>query len=160
MRKILAGTVFLVASSTAFAEAPGGPNCGWGNMMFEGQSGGGPHFLASTTNGTSGNQTFGMTSGTNGCSTDGTLTYGGDSMANAAEIMDEFSEDVARGYGEALNAMAVMIGVEQQDRSTFAQVMHENFATIFPSEDVTAEQALTAVNTIMKSDSRLTKYAV
>jgi len=160
MKRTIAGTVLLIASSTAFAEAPGGPDCGWGNMLFEGQSGGGPHFLASTTNGTSGNKTFGMTSGTNGCSLDGTLTYGGNSIASAAEIMDEFSEDVARGHGDALNAVAVMIGVEQQDRATFAQVMHENFTTIFPNEDVTAEQALTAVNTAMKNDPRLTKYAV
>jgi hypothetical protein len=38
-------------------------------MLFEGQRGTPAHFLASTTNGTSGNATFGMTSGTNGCST-------------------------------------------------------------------------------------------
>ena len=160
MKKCLAGTVLLIASSAAFAEAPGGPDCGWGNLLFEGQSGGGPHFLASTTNGSTGNQTFGMTSGTNGCSVDGTLTYGGNSLADASAIMDEFSEDVARGHGDALNAVAVMIGVEQQDRDTFAQVMHENFITIFPSEDVTAKQALTSVNAVMKNDPRLAKYAV
>ncbi len=160
MKKCLAGTVLLIASSAVFAEAPGGPDCGWGNMLFDGQSGGGPHFLASTTNGTSGNKTFGMTSGTNGCSTDGTLTYGGNAMINTAAIMDEFSEDVARGHGDALNAVAVMIGVEQQDRDTFARVMHENFTTIFPSENVTAEQALYSVNEIMKNDPLLAKYAV
>ncbi len=160
MKRTLTGTVLLIASSTAFAEAPGGPNCGWGNMLFEGQSGTPSHIVATTTNGTSGNNTFGMTSGTNGCSTDGKLTYGGDAMINTSAIMDEFSEDVARGYGDALNAVAVMIGVEQQDRDTFARVMHENFTTIFPSEDVTAEHALASVNTVMKNDPRLAKYAV
>jgi len=160
MKRAFAGTVLLIASSTAFAEVPGGPDCGWGNMLFKGQSGGGPHIVASTTNGTSGNQTFGMTSGTNGCSTDGTLTYGGDAWINASAMMDEFSEDVAQGHGDALNAVAVIIGVEQQDRDVFAQVMHENFTTIFPNEDVTAEQALASVNTVMKNDPRLAKYAV
>jgi len=160
MKRTLLGTALLIASSTAFAEAPGGPNCGWGNMLFEGQSGGGPHIIASTTNGSTGNQTFGMTSGTNGCSMDGTLTYGGDAWINASAIMDEFSEDVAQGHGDALNAVAVMIGVEQQDREIFARVMHENFTTIFPSEDVTAEQAMASVNAVMKNDPRLEKYAV
>lgn len=160
MKRIFTGTVLLIASSTAFATSPGGPDCGWGNMLFEGQSGLGPHFIATTTNGTSGNKTFGMTSGTNGCSTDEALTYGGNGWISASAIMDEFSEDVAQGHGDALNAVAVIIGVEQQDREIFAQVMHENFTTIFPNEDVTAKQALASVNAVMKNDPRLAKYAV
>jgi len=139
------------------AAAPGGPNCGWGNMLFDGQSGFGPHFLATTTNGTSGNKTFGMTSGTNGCSTNDNLTYGGNSMISS--IMDEFSEDVARGHGEALDAVAVMMGVEKADRDIFAAVVHENFSVIFPNEKVTAEEVTNSLLTVMKSDARLAKYA-
>ena len=159
MKRKLAGIILLSASSTAFAVAPGGPDCGWGNMLYDGKSGLGSHILASTTNGTSGNATFGMTSGTNGCSANGSLSYGGNAWVDASEIMDEFSEDVARGHGDALDAVAVMIGVEQQDRVVFAQVMHENFTTIFPNENVTAEQAMAAVNNLMMNDERLAKYA-
>lgn len=39
MKRILLGTLFTVVSLNAMAEAPGGPNCGWGNMLFEGQRG-------------------------------------------------------------------------------------------------------------------------
>lgn len=49
MKRILLGTLFTVVSLNAMAEAPGGPNCGWGNMLFEGQRGTPAHFLASTT---------------------------------------------------------------------------------------------------------------
>lgn len=162
MKKIL-GCIVLAAASTAmsttaFADAAGGNNCGWGNMLFQGQSGPAPHFLATTTNGTSGNATFGMTSGTNGCSTAGKLTYGGKSLL--AAIMTEFSEDVAAGNGEALNAVAVMMGVEQQDRQTFAEVTHSNFKVIFPSENTTAEEALAALEQVMKSDATLAKYVI
>jgi len=160
MKKSFAGIILLSVSSTAFAEAPGGPDCGWGNMLFDGTSGLGNHVFASTTNGTSGNATFGMTSGTNGCSANGTLTYGGNKMVNLSPIMDEFSEDVARGHGDALNAVAVMIGVEPQDREAFAQTMRENFTVIFPSEDVTANEALNSINIVMKNDERLVKYSV
>ncbi len=156
MKKIITGLVLLSASSVAMADAPGGPNCGWGNMLFEGQSGLGAHFLASTTNGTSGNNTFGMTTGTNGCSTSGTLTYGGASMVGS--IMGEFSEDVARGNGDAMNTVAVIYGVEQQDRDTFAKVMHENFTAIFPSEDVTAAEMISSIEKVMKADATLAKY--
>lgn len=160
MKKSFAGIILLSASSTAFAVSPGGPDCGWGNMLFDGTSGLGNHVFASTTNGTSGNATFGMTSGTNGCSANGTLTYGGGSIVNLSPIMDELTEDVARGQGDALDAVAVMIGVEPQDRDAFADALHENFAVIFPSEDVTSGEALYSINSVMKNDERLVKYAV
>jgi len=153
----MTGAILLAASSSAFAVAPGGPGCGWGNMLFEGDSG--PvHFLATTTNGTSGNKTFGMTSGTNGCAMDGSLTYGGESMLGS--IMDEFSQDVAMGQGEALNAVAVLLGVAPKDRQTFAEVTHENFNVIFPSENTTAKEVLDSLQGVMKADSRLAKYTI
>jgi hypothetical protein len=157
MKKVLAGIAMMGMSSAAFAVAPGGDSCGWGNMILDGQSGLGAHIVASITNGTSGNATFGMTTGTNGCSANGTLTYGGKSMLGS--IMGEFSEDVARGEGEALNAVAVAYGIEQADRATFAQVMHENFAVIFSSESVTAAEVTASIDSIIKTDARLAKYA-
>ena len=122
MRKelLLAATLTL-GSGVAMAEAPGGSGCGWGNLLFDGKSGTAPHVLGATTNEVLGNNTFGMTSGTNGCSTDGTLTYGGGSMMSS--IMDEFSEDVARGHGEALDAVAVMMGIEKGDRDIFERLL-------------------------------------
>ena len=156
MRKTIISIALLGASSSVMAAAPGGPDCGWGNLLFDGQSGYVPHFLATTTNDTSGNKTLGMTSGTNGCSVDGALTYGGVSLLGS--IMGEFSEDVARGDGEALNAVAVMYGVDQQDRAAFASAMHANFQTIFPSEDVTAAEVMASMNKIMKADAQLAKY--
>ena len=119
MKKLLLGTLLVAVSSAALAEAPGGPNCGWGNMLFKGQRGMASHFVASTTNGTSGNATFGMTSGTNGCSTNGTLTYGGKPMLVVSNMMDELSEDMAKGQGEALTTYAVVLGVAPQDRAYF-----------------------------------------
>ena len=108
MKRILIGTVLAAASMNVFAVAPGGPGCGWGNMLFEGQSGLPSHLIASITNGTSGNATFGMTSGTNGCDTSGRLAYNGKPMLVLSSIMSELSEDVARGEGEALTTYAVV----------------------------------------------------
>ena len=156
MNKVIAGLILLSASSVANAGAAGGSGCGWGQALFEGQSGPAPHVLGLTTNGTSGNNTFGVTTGTNGCSSDGTLTYGGQNVVSS--IMNEFSEDVARGEGDALNTVAVVYGVEQQDRDTFAKVMHENFAVLFPNEDVTADEMMASIEEVMKADARLSKY--
>ena len=159
MKRIIAGLALLSASSVAMAEAPGGPNCGWGNLLFEGQTGLGSHWLAwFSNNAITSNNTLGMTSGTNGCSSSGTLTYGGKSMISS--IMGEFSEDVAVGEGDAMNTVAVIYGIEKQDRETFAKVMHENFVVIFPTEDVTADEMMASMEKIMKADATLSKYIV
>jgi len=159
MKRIIAGLVLLSASSVAMAGAAGGDaGCGWGNALFKGSSGTASHVMAAITNATFGNNTFGMTTGTNGCSTSGTLGYGGTSAVSA--IMNEFSEDVARGEGDALNTVAVLYGVEPADRDTFAQVMHENFAVLFPSEDVTADEMIASIEEVMKADPVLSKYII
>ena len=159
IKKLICSTALLVASSGAYATAPGGDGCGWGNMLFEGQSGPAPHILGATTNeALTGNATFGMTSGTNGCKTDGKLTYGGKSMISS--IMDRFSEDVAQGSGEALDAVAVIYNIAPEDRATFAEVTHENFKVIFPTAQVTADDVISSLETVMKADARLAKYVI
>ncbi|MAY38946.1 MULTISPECIES: DUF3015 domain-containing protein [Spongiibacter] len=158
MKKVLIASAFLAASSASFAVAPGGPNCGWGNMLFSGQSGLPAHLVASITNGTSGNASFGMTSGTNGCSANGTLTYGGKSMVNLGQIMDEFSEDVAMGDGEALTAVAVSMGIAEEDRALFKQTLHSNFDSLFPAANVDAEAVMGSIVSLMKQDATLSKY--
>ena len=159
MKRILLGSILLSSSALTFAVAPGGPNCGWGNMLFEGQAGLPSHVVASITNGTSGNGTFGMTSGTNGCSADGTLTYGGKSMLNVGIMMDEFTEDVAQGDGEVLSALAVSLGIVPEDRAIFKDAMHSNFDQLFPSDSVVTEQVVATMFDIMKNNERLAKYA-
>ncbi|TYK66771.1 DUF3015 family protein [Colwellia echini] len=163
MKKLLITSTFLAASTlstSVLAVAPGSATCGWGNLLFEGQSGTPSHVLAATTNTSTGNNTFGMTFGTNGCSTDGTLTYGGKKMIDVSMIMDEFSEDVARGNGEAITAVAVSLGVSEEDRPLFKSTLHNNFNTLFPSENATTEQVVTSMFTLMKNDSTLVKYTV
>jgi hypothetical protein len=159
MKKLLViSTLFI--SSSALADAPGSQSCGWGNMLFAGQSGTPSHVLAATTNASTGNNTIGMTFGTNGCSTKGTLTYGGKEIIDVSMIMDEFSEDVARGDGEALTAVAVSLGVVEADRELFKATLHDNFNTLFPSENVTTEHVVSSMFSLMKDNEKLLKYTV
>ncbi|UVE17136.1 DUF3015 domain-containing protein [Pseudomonas sp. LS44] len=146
-------------SLAAQANEAGGKGCGWGNMLFEGQSGLFPHLIATTTNGTSGNATFGLTSGTNGCDSSVKLGYGGRSMLAMNGMLDSIAEDMAQGKGEALDAYATLLGVEQGDRAHFAKVTHENFSTIFSSAQATSEQVLAATLDVMSRDSQLARYA-
>ena len=68
---ILTAALTLLAVPAAFAGNTAG--CGLGSIIFEGQSGVVMNVLAATFNGTSGNQTFGMTSGTSNCDASDTV---------------------------------------------------------------------------------------
>ena len=103
MKKLLA-VALLASSSCVMADQDVG--CGLGTMVWAGQSGLAPKILAATTNGTSANQTFGITSGTLGCQADGVIS----SRARLSMFMGTNSERLARdmsvGQGEALNVLA------------------------------------------------------
>ena len=159
MKKTLLALALVGTSFGAQANAPGGPGCGWGNMVFEGQAGMPVHIVATLVNGTSGNKTFGMTSGTNGCDTSGALAYHGKNMLAQQGIMEEVTQDMAVGDGEALTALSVSIGIAPEDRSRFKQTMHENFSSIFSEEDVTAEEVMSNIRSVMKSDEKLATYS-
>lgn len=153
MKKLIAGALMLSASTLSFAGT--GPGCGVGTMIWEGQSGIAPHVLAATTNGTFGNQTFGMTTGTLGCQTNQVI----ESMALYLDSnIDKVARDMSRGEGENLNTLAVLMGVEAQDRAHFNSTLQDNFAAIFPSADTTSDQAVSAILEVLEKDQALSKY--
>lgn len=158
MKKVILAAALLGSSVVAHADAAGGNGCGWGNMLFEGKSGMPFHFLATTTNGTSGNATFGMTTGTNGCSTSGKLTYNGKSLLAMQGVLEEVAQDMAVGQGEALTALSVSMGIPAEDRAHFNAVMHKNFAAIFTSEDVKAGEVADNITAVMQKDEKLAKF--
>ena len=160
MKKTLIAAVLLGSSTSALAVAPGGPGCGWGNMLFDGQSGLPIHLLATLVNGTSGNATLGMTTGTNGCDTSGALSYSGKSLLAMQGVLEEIAMDMAAGEGEALTALSVSMGVAAEDRAHFNSVMHDNFSQIFPSDSVSAADVADQISAVMKSDDKLAKYTI
>jgi len=151
MKKLIAGALLMGASTLAFAQ----PGCGVGAMIWKGQSGIAPHVLAATTNGTFGNQTFGMTTGTLGCQTNQAVQ----SMAMYMETnIDKVARDMSRGSGENLDTLAVLLGVDEADRDAFRNALQDNFATIFPSSETTSGEAVDAIVALLEKDETLSKY--
>ena len=72
MKKLCLVAVLAALPAVAMADNVG--QCGWGSKLMAGQSGVVPQVAAVTTNGTFGNQTFGITTGTSGCTQDGTVS--------------------------------------------------------------------------------------
>lgn len=159
MKKFLA--VAVVAAFPMAAMAAGENNvgaCGWGSKLFEGQSGIAPQVLAATTNGTSGNQTFAVTSGTSGCTQDGAVS----SNWRTAMFIDgnkhKLARDMSVGSGEALDSLAHLMGVDAQDRAAFASLAKDNLARIFPTDDVATQQIVASLREVMAADARLARY--
>lgn len=154
MKKIIAGAILVSSSAFAMAQSPAG--CGLGTaVVFPDANEWHEHVLAATTNGTSGNQTFGMTSGTLGCeSANGPLKL---AQAFMDDNMDQLALDSAKGQGETLAALAEVIGVEAQDQAAFDATMQTNFDSIFAAEG-TSGSAYEAMKSAMAQNDELKKY--
>jgi hypothetical protein len=158
MKKILIAAVLSAVPTVAFsADNIGG--CGWGAKLFDGQSGVVPQVLAVTTNGTSGNQTFGITTGTSGCSQDGAIKSNWKTAMFIDGNKDRLARDMSVGNGETLDSLAHLIGVREEHRAAFNRVVQENLSLIFPSDKAATGQIVVALKQVLGSDRELAQYA-
>lgn len=160
MKKVLLATAtVLLFPLTSFAQQNNVGECGWGSKVFSGQRGIAPQILAVTTNGTSGNQTFAITSGTSGCTQDGVVR----SAWKTAMFIDgnrtKLARDMAVGHGESLDALAQLIGVEQSDRVAFNAMAKDNFSQLFSSEEATTQDVVASLKQALKSTPELARYS-
>ncbi|CAM3750186.1 MULTISPECIES: DUF3015 domain-containing protein [Pseudoalteromonas] len=159
MKKLIAvAAISLLPFSNAMADQDIG--CGLGSMLFAGKDGKAVKILGATTNGTSGNQTFGITFGTLGCDGTGTVT----SSAKIAQFIDgnmeQLARDMSQGEGETLSTLAEIWGVQEQDKAAFNALAQSQFATVFTSENVTSQTVLENLNSVVASDASLSAYTL
>jgi uncharacterized protein YukE len=158
---MLRKTVFaavMVALPMSSAMAKDSTGCGVGTMIFDGKSG--PIFqsLAVTTNGTSANQTFGITSGTLGCDTEGVIQASARTTQFVSSNMEKLARDMAAGEGEALSSLAQVIGVQEQDKQAFFRVAQDHFSEIYSGADVTAGEVVKRLGDAMANNAILKDY--
>lgn len=161
MKKLLAVAALaatLPLSNVAMADADIG--CGLGTMVFDGKSGKVFKILGATTNGTSGNQTFGITFGTLGCDGNGTISSSEKLALFIDGNMDNLARDIAKGDGETLATLSEVWGVQTSDKAAFNELAQENFAEVFKSENVTSQEVFANLNTLVAADAALAGYAI
>lgn len=146
----------LVAAMSQPVLADSGPGCGLGATIFKGQSGLGPHILAATTNGTFGNQTFGMSTGTLGCQPNTEITLMASMFVD--QNLEQLARDMSRGEGEHLDALASILKIEAADRPAFSAALQKNFDAIFSDANVSASDVVENLAGVMKQDPALIKY--
>lgn len=146
MKKLLFVCASLALSSGVFA-GNANTGCGLGSTLIQNQDSVFKQVFAATTNGTSGNQTFGISSGTLGC--DRPANFASNDQLNdfVASNMDGLAADIANGHGEVVDAVAAMMQVE--DKSAFIAKLQSNFSTIYSSEEVNSAQVIDRIVTIV-----------
>ena len=144
MKKILVSLVAVVAlSSTAFA-ANSQTGCGLGSIIIKDSSSAIMLALQATTNGTSGNQTFGITSGTSGCKKT-KFVMNERASEFVASNMDTLAKEIAIGYGESVDTLAELLDIE--DKAIFASALQANYNNIYSSQSVKMADVLDNIST-------------
>ena len=91
-----------------------GPGCGLGKFAwadYKNQKKIAPQVMMATTNGTFGSGTFGISSGTSGCTNDGQVMADQKTTMFALLNFENLTQEMAQGKGEHLASLATLMGV-------------------------------------------------
>lgn len=133
---MMVGFALLVAPS-ALSAAGNHPmaGCGLGYFAFgHEKTDNVMQILSATVNGT-GTQTFGITSGTSGCTEDGAVK-----LARQLEVYTEMNlaslrREMALGDGEYVRTFTALLGATDENRGALLSVMKDNYSAIFPTPE-------------------------
>src|SRR5688572_25120475 len=116
MKKLLALSL-VAALMPSLAIARGNhpmAGCGLGYLLLSNQDNDKvTQILGATTNSTFGAQTFGVTSGTSGCTEDGTVKLAKESEVFAEVNLDSLRREMAMGKGEYVETFASLVGATE-----------------------------------------------
>jgi hypothetical protein len=155
MKKVImlgAVGVFLAVQG-GFAMAAGnpdtGPGCGLGKLAWQNY----PHqkvigiqTMEATTNGLMGNQTFGITSGTSGCTNDGKFWAEHKVNAFAALNFENLAQDMAQGHGEHIASLAALMGIPADQQPAFFAMTQEKYASLVTAGETSPVAMVKALN--------------
>ena len=159
MRTLVALALVVALPLAASAQQNNIGSCGWGTKLFDGDSGLAPQVLGATTNGTSGNQTFGITSNTSGCTRNGAVKSTWKATAFVDQNMSKLALDMSRGQGESLDSLAALLGVSASDKALFDSTLQNHVAQIFSSPSVDSQSVSSSLRDVLASDVTLAVYA-
>ena len=145
MKKVFM-SVALSASlvSGAFAAANSNTGCGLGSYLIDKQ-GLIWNLFQITTNGSTGTQTFGITSGTSGCKS-GIIAMDSRTQEFVAANMDALSQEIAQGRGEHLDTLVELLNVA--DKDAFKIALQDNYNKLYASKDAQSADVLDGAATL------------
>lgn len=145
MFKVILALVASFSFSQAMAANYGSAGCGLGSIVF-GDKPGFSQIFASTTNGTFGSQTFGMSTGTSNCEN----AFETSAVTFIESNKMALTKDIARGNGETLSALAEIYNVKNVE--AMSTTLKTSYDSVFATES--SEEIASRISTVLK-DSKL-----
>ncbi len=148
----------LVLSAAAHAGDQNDAGCGLGSMLFREQK---PvhQIVAATTNGTFGNQTFGITSGTLGCTSGGLIKASKEREVFVATNLRAIARELADGKGQYASVLAGLFGCGSHS-AEFLALSQARYENIFPSARIGAVELIRNLDQAIAGDAALSKACV
>jgi len=143
---------FQAAAAFAAPNPDNGPGCGLGKLAwadYEHQKDIAPQVMMATTNGTFGSNTFGISSGTSGCTNDGKVMTQHQAMMFAEVNFESLAQDMAQGKGEHLASLATLLGVPSEYQPTFFAMTQEKYTKLIQSGEASPVAMLAALHEAM-----------
>ena len=160
----LAAAFILIQGGLALAANPdNGPGCGLGKLAwgdYKNQKSIAPQVMMATTNGTFGSQTFGISSGTSGCTNDGTVMAEHKTTLFAELNMENLSQEMAQGRGEHLASLATLMGVPVEQQPAFFALSQERYRELLQAGQTSTAAMLTALHDAMAQHPVLAKVSM
>lgn len=117
--------------------------CGLGNKIIKRPDSAILYAIQATLNGTSGIQTFGISSGTSGCKKV-KFVMNDRAQEFVASNMDALAKDISKGQGESLSTLAELLKVE--DKASFFVALQSNYNSIYANAQVEMADVLDGVS--------------
>ncbi len=153
----------LVQAGLGMAANPDtGPGCGLGKLAwaeYKNQKNIAPQILMATTNGTFGSQTFGISTGTSGCTNDGTIMAEHKTTMFASINFENLSQEMAQGQGEHLASLATLLGIPAEQHPEFFALTQEKYNNLVKSGETTPAALLTALHNAIATHPVLAKVS-
>ncbi len=150
--------------SGAYAANPDtGPGCGLGKLAwdnFKNQKNIAPQVLMATTNGTFGSQTFGISSGTSGCTNDGQVWSQVKDTMFAGVNLDSLTQEMAQGRGEHLASLATLMGVPAEHHAAFFSMTQDRYNSLVAAGEQSPKAFVQALNEGISGHPVLAKVVV
>lgn len=139
-----------------------GPGCGLGKLAwgdYKGQKEIAPQVMMATTNGTFGSQTFGISTGTSGCTNDGKVMGDSKTIMFAELNFDNLSQEMAQGQGEHLASLATLMGVPAEQQRAFFALTQERYTSLVKAGEASPVAMVKALNEAMAGHPVLAKVS-
>lgn len=146
MKTFIIVAIAMISTFAHAAKPYGMAGCGLGSQLL-GKDG--SQIVAATTNGTSGNQTFAISSGTSNCVTASEQTA---RIKNFIEAnYESLITDMSKGQGDSLKTLSSFYGC---NADMFSTEMKNNYGSITP-QTTDATKVMVNINKVIEDNSAL-----